>query len=451
VVSVGANLVDYSLSFSRAGSYEDTPGEDLPYAGQAYPTVENNAKPAIGVGGMQAIPLLVVASDLGGAVPGLRVALGVMAPNAYPGRDFGEYEFEAPGVAPPPQRYDMIEQEAATALPSLAASYSIGDKIDVGARVSWGIADIKAVSYTWAIPNYTEWVGEDSEFSMDVSDHFVPAFGAGALYRPMDNLELGAAYSSAVNIHAKGTGAAILGAGQFPDEIVPLNPAIAPACAAGGVPGALKACVDLTLPQTAAVGARWSFRDGAGNERADVELDVKWEDWSAGSDYEIIVDGQSMQNTSPLRKVIIRHGFQDVWSVRLGGAYKLPMGEREVTVRGGVAHDTAAAPKSWQRVDVDGAARTTMALGASYTAARWRLDVAGALVVEPDRTVEACNPDVANPGCPPGAGSVAVQDRESPDPAQPLFEPALQFESPFNGGDYSSGYLMLSLGFTTWF
>jgi hypothetical protein len=71
-------------------------------------------------------------------------------------------------------------------------------------------------------------------------------------------------------------------------------------------------------------------------------------------------------------------------------------------------------------------------------------------VIEPDRTAPVCNPDSSNRGCPEGSGDAAVADRAQPDPVQPLFDAGGQFQSPFNAGDYSSGYVMLSLGVTVW-
>ena len=37
----------------------------------------------------------------------------------------------------------------------------------------------------------------------------------------------------------------------------------------------------------------WIFRDSAQGEKGDIELDVRWENWSRASDTEIIVDAQS--------------------------------------------------------------------------------------------------------------------------------------------------------------
>lgn len=463
VIHLGSNFLRHALEFDRAGTYEVPDTRDEPYEGDGYQPVKNRARPDFGLGRFQAVPLVAVSSDLGGLVPGLHVGAGILAPNAAPGRDFGDYEFEAAGVAPPPQRYDVVKQDAVVILPSIAVAYSVMDKLDIGLRFSGGMASLQSTNYTWVVRNYEEWIGDDGEFSVDVNDRFIPVFGLGALYRPIPAIEIGASYRSAIAVRARGDGQALLaevsstGGG---DTIVPLEAGIEPGCAAGGQEGALKSCVDFDLPQTAALGVRWIIvRDrlggdaARGREVADIELDVKWEDWSSGSasDYNIVVDGQSDDTGLPLRPVVIRHGFQDVLSIRLGGSYALPVADRAIVVRAGIAHDTATAPDSFQRVDIDGAARTTLSTGLSYRISRFRIEAAGAVVLEGDRTVEVCEPDVGSEGCPPGSGQTPVADRDAPDPLQPVLFPEQAFQDPFNGGEYSSSYVMFSLGLTAWF
>jgi len=84
-----------------------------------------------------------------------------------------------------------------------------------------------------------------------------------------------------------------------------------------GTAEALKACVYFSLPQTASFGARWIYRDATGAEVADMEVDVRWEDWSAVSDYRVVVDGQTTLVGEPLHDSIIKHGLEDVISVRI--------------------------------------------------------------------------------------------------------------------------------------
>ena len=461
VVYVGASMVGYHMTFQRYGAYEDVAGRTDPWEGQAYGAVSDDSKPAIGVGPLQAVPTIAVATDLSKLLPGLVVAAGIYAPTAYPSRRMGaDYVLETPGVAPPPTRYDVIEQKAAVVLPSIVVAYRPIEKLDVGLRFSSGFGDIDATTYVWGLTNFDEWVGRDARFHVKVKDSFIPAFGAGARYRINPNIEVAAAWSGPVDVRASGTGdtqqgsGVELGPGQRP-TIIPIDDVNA-ACAKGGTAAALKACVNFTLAQTVTVGGRYVVRDAAGAQVADVEANVAWEDWSEGSNQEVIVDGfASIDGTTnagvPLNRTYIRHGLDDTFSLRLGGSYQREMGPGLVTVRGGVAYDTTAAREGWERADFDGAARTTGTLGASLTLSKVRIDVGGGIVYEGTRTQNAnCNNNTFNHSC-TGATLVPPDDRTGPDPIQPVASPNAQQISPINQGAISSGYGLLMLGVSTWF
>lgn len=457
VITFGMNFVNYDVSFTRSGVYEAPQTDPLSYEGDAYREVSDDSTPAIGFGGFQGIPLISVSTDLGLGIEGLRFGAGVFAPAGFPERDFAaDYNFEEADVPPPPQRYDVMSQEAASVLPSIAVAYSVTPQIHVGARVTWGIASLEAESYVWGIQNHEEWVSRDGVFTVDVADNFVPSAGLGVLYQATPNIEIGAAWNSPMKIDAKGTGTSSIGSdlgiGDEMEFIVPVDDQFA-LCAPGGTADALKACVTTTLPMTATLGGRYILRDAAGNERGDVELDLRWENWKAGSDIDVIVDGQSGITGLVLNESTIRHGFKDVFSARLGGHYAVIAGANPLLVRAGIAHDTAAAPNTWTRVDMDGAARTTIAGGLAYTVAgKWRIDAGGGIILEGDRTVDnTCNPTNMDPGCDGNGLETPVDDREFPDPIQPLEGQLNQKQNPYNAGDYSSGYLLFSLGVTTWF
>ncbi len=454
VVHVGANLVDYDLTFDREGVYEQAP-EGTSYEGQEYAPVSDESSPPIGVGPFQAVPLIGVSGDVG--VKNLRIGFGIMAPQAYPERSIGaDYEFEAdPNQPPPPSRYDVVEQSAATVMPSVAVAYRVHPKIDVGGRFTWGIADLKATDYVWGVRNYEEWIARDGLFEVDVSDSFVPGFGLGVLVRATDAIQVAASWSSAMHVRAKGKGSTELGSnlGLPPDQpefIEPVDDQFAQ-CAPGGVDQSnLKACVALDLPMTATAGARYVLRDGSGAERGDVEFDLSWEQWSAASDIHVIVDGQSGITGLPLKEAIIRHGFKDVLSFRVGGAWAFPVAGNALIVRAGAAYDTATAPLRFNRVDLDGAPRTTLAAGLAWQMKKLRVDFGGGVVLEPTRNVPSCNPDFDAPTCPGDEADQPGDPRFWPDPVQPLSTPSQQVQSPFNGGTYESGYLLLSLGVTYW-
>lgn len=458
MIHVGASLIDYHLTVDRDGTYDDVPDEDLPWEGTPHAPVSDDSTPPIGLGSFQLVPVIAASWDLGGKVPGLVAAVGVFAPNAYPTRKMAaDYELEAAGVAPPPTRYDVISQEAAVVLPSIAAGYRVNDQLDVGGRFSWGIANIEATTYVWGLPNFEEWAGKDSRFHVSTKDNFVPVFALGARYRPSPNFEVGATWSSTIDIKSSGTGDAQTGSGvEFggtPVQLVP-RPDDQARCAKGGTAAALKACVDFQLPMQATVGGRWIGRDGTGRQMADVELDLAWERWSAASDYLIIIDGAGSVGPPPasptidLQDAIIRHNFKDTLGLRLGGSWSKDVGSGRLTLRGGAAYDTRTASENWERADIDGAARTTVALGASYQLKKLRFDLGGGAVIEPTRTQgTTCNPTptMEGPGCTGGSASTG------PDPVQPTTDPFAQVQSPIGAGTYESGYALVMLGVSTWF
>ncbi len=449
-IHLGFNVVDFSQTFTRDGSYETDPLGAHPWDGQAYAKVENDASPTLGIGSMAAIPLLSMTTDFGLNLP-LTFAAGLLASHGYPFRDYSNgYVFEDPNTPPPPGRYDTLTQDAAAAAATIGVGYSISDQLHVGVTLAWGFADFKTRKHTWGIRNYEEAVAADGEVILDAKDNFIPGFGLGILYSPISHLEIGVNYRSASQIGAVGTVRSQLGAGVGvggADSIVPDDEAL---CAPGGTVVAVKGCIDITLPQTATLGARWVFDDLEG-ERADIEFDVRWEDWSAGSDYTAVVDGQSQLLGRRLETVITRHGLRDSFSFRLGGAYNLPLSGALLNLRAGVAYDTAAAPVSFTKLDLDGFARTTVGLGLGLEVGRFQFDLGAGAIFEGDRTVASCNPTVGSPGCDGSGTDTPVADRNAPDPEQPLQGPSNQVQSPYNGGAYSQGYLLFSFGATTHF
>jgi long-subunit fatty acid transport protein len=457
-VTIGGNFIDLSLRYQRLGAYEPSAQSDAPdYEGQPFPAVEDRSRPTVGLGGFQLLPLFAVATDLGHPEWPVRFGAGLFTPNGYVSREFPEtHQLEgAVDPAPGPQRYDIMEQQALLLQPSLAVAYSPIPGLDVGARVSWGWAQIEGKKTLWGIRNYEEYEGRDSVFTLEgARDNFVPGFSLGALYRPSPSLEIGAAYNSQLNVHAVGRGAAEVGEGIIDGVGTEPVPDDQVRCAPGGVEGSLFICFDFVVAQSASTGARWIWRDGSGGERADLELDLRWEDWSAAADNVITPDGQEKLTGRRLEVGLSRHGFRDVLSVRLGGSYAIPVAGIRLIGRGGAAYDTAAAPDSWTRVDLDGKARLTLGTGLGLEIGRYRLDLGAGAVIEPTIEVEPCKPphgpSAEDPGC-GGDGEIPVRDRDAPDPQQPLQGKLNQVESPFNAGRYESGYRLFSFGLTASF
>ncbi|HPH65405.1 MAG TPA: outer membrane protein transport protein [Kofleriaceae bacterium] len=454
-ITLGSSFISHSQSFTRFGTYDAVPGQNVPWAGQAYATVTDESKPDIGFGNFQAVPMLVVTSDFGGKLGKLRGALGVFAPSGYPTRSMGaDYKIDDPNTPPPPNRYDILSQKAAVILPSLAVAYPILPNLRVGGRFSWGIAQLEARQFVWGILNYEEWVGHDTDFTLKVKDNFVPTGSIGVQYEPTPNIELGAQYTMETSISASGdalsTPSAQLDLGGVPLTIS-ATPDDEARCGKGGTATVQRGCVELALPMAASIGGRYKFLDQHSKFRGDVELNVHWENWGAprAHDFRVVVDTR-INDTLDLKDAYVKHGFRDTVAVRLAGSYVIPVANNSITVRAGASYDTAAAKAGWERSDFDGAARTTLAAGASYTMPRVRFDLGLGGVLEGTRTVGTdCNPTLQSPGC--NGVETPTVDRAGWDPVNPLIVTNQQVENPVNHGTYKSGYFMFMLGVSTWF
>jgi hypothetical protein len=133
-----------------------------------------------------------------------------------------------------------------------------------------------------------------------------------------------------------------------------------------------------------------------------------------------------------------------------------PASENSVIVRGGLGYDTRAAEEGWLRADIDGAARITTTAGASYRTKRWEVSLGLGAILEGENTNgNDCNPvpngAVTQPGCAANGSQQPIEDREGPDPINPIVIPEQQAESPVNKGTFNSNYLLFMLGFSTWF
>jgi long-subunit fatty acid transport protein len=365
----------------------------------------------------------------------------VMAPQGDGNRDYATAVTVA-GVrgAPAPQRYDTVAQHGLIVLPSIAGAAAITRALRVGVRVSYGYASVSSTKVVQGVGNGAEDPGQDSWVTLSGADPGVMSWAAGVHLTASPDLELAATYTAAIRVHAVGTSSTALGdalttVNGAPNYIEPVADAAA-TCAPGGARDAIKACVDFALPQTATIAARYLVRDDDRDEVGDVELDVKWEDWSRASDLVVHVDGQNHALAVPIAPAVVRHGFQDVISVRLGADGLVEGAGHRWHVRGGVSYDTAAAPDSWTRIDVDGNARFMAAGGLGVELGRWRVDVGAALILSPRRNLR--DVAVADPADPSRRVQPDIQVPTSPPDAQPY--------RPFNAGSYESGYVIGSIG-----
>ncbi len=423
----GISLVQSSTTFQRQGSY----APDAPQAaGDPYPAVSNTNGPSL-------LPSIALAIPF----DKFAIGLGVYTPHGAAGGDFPEVVITQSGaVAPAPQRYDFVNAGGIIAYPTVSAAYSITEALRVGIRLSGAFADVGQRLYTQALPNEGERRELDAVAEVKVKDPFAFHFGVGAQYQ-VGSFEFGVNYSSAIRFDLKGNADIQLGDGigtPAPGVEIGIKPVPddQAKCAPGGQMGAIKTCLDLIIPQTLNVGARWVARDATGREHGDIEFDVRWEDWSATSETVATIDGMDTVLQRPLGTSRSRNGLKDSYGFRLGGAKILRPANYDFILRGGIGYDTESSPLTWTRVNTDGAPKLTLNSGVGFDFERWRIDVGFAYIVVPTRTV---NDE-------PLPADADQADRVQPDvPAGGLAGSGTPY-NPYNAGTYDRSYFMGSLG-----
>jgi long-subunit fatty acid transport protein len=445
---LGGNMVSFKQEFQRQGNY---PANDIdspsPHAWATEPFAPSQTDE------FKLIPSLFASQQWNK----LTFGEGIFAPHGMPNRHFEDEHTDVAGAtaadpAPGPERYDVATQEGLVLFPSVGAAYRITDQIDVGARFSWGFGNIKGVSSTWALGNASEDPGNDGVFIFDVDDNSLLQWSLGVLARPTPWLELGAMYASKVEVRAKGTSHAILGqraAMPIPGTTTFVAPLDANErnnmCKPDemGTAANLSTCISFDLPMRANVGARVIQRDAAGREQGDLELDLRWEQWSAASDVFVTVDGKNAAPVEiPLKKVTILHGFRDTFSFLLGGSWRFAMGDNGVVARAGAGYETGAAPEQWTRLDYDTLDRFVLGLGAGYELAHFRIDAGFNYLYGFPRDVTARElpATCTDHDCHPQAS-----------PVQPLETEPDQEYHPITAGHYETHYLIGTIGVTAWF
>ena len=435
----GVNMVSFSQSFQRQGEYlpvEVDEGEAQPdYVGDPYPAIEHK-------GGAQPVPFIAAAMPHDDKIT---LGFGLFAPHGYGGRNYPATVTTISGAeAPAPQRYDAVSQTGLAAFPSAAASFRLDNKLAIGARVSAGFFQVKTRRFAQGLPNSAEDPARDTDANVNVNDSFVFNFGLGLHYRPRRNIEIGVAYAAPMTVAAEGTTATVLGDDlryMLPEEetqIIPV-PNSEAKCAPGGSVGAIKTCVEFAMPQTLTAGIRKIFRDRRGRERGDIEVDVRWENWSAVDYQRLTMDGVNSAVATPLDPTSMKHGYQDVYSIRIGGSRKTRIDGRKCELRFGVGYESAATPASWTRVDTDTGERYSGAFGIGVELSKTtRVDVGAAFIDSPPKYVH--NQALDDP--------TNVASRVQPDVYAAVAGADGQPYHPFNAGTYDSAYLIGSVGIT---
>lgn len=406
---IDSNLSFHTYEFTRAGTYPGDPTDPAtPFAGQAYPRISNQAAPFLA-------PFLGVTTDFN-YFERWTFGLGVFGPSSVGIR---EYPVTLANNLPAPQRYDVRRADLLVIYPTLAVGFRALPWLDVGAELQlvWGRFDLGNVSYFDLGPTYcksAEYPGCDTTTKV-LTDGWTATAQAGFLMRPLRWLQFGARVRGPIDIKSDGTVDAT-SPKAFQVDIK-----------------REKATFEARLPWVVRAGVRYIWQEG-NFERADVEVDGDWQNWGANSGSDAYIKIPHIAVYNDVNPVVVHH-FNDVFSLRVGGAYSfhLPMGPLSsvVTVRAGFMYETASTDDLYTRLDFDTMAKYIGTIGIGSRLRRGiTLKAAYAYVYEADRDVSNGNIRQINATTGKFVGSDGMPTRA------------------VNNGHYHAATQVLSLGFT---
>lgn len=220
------------------------------------------------------------------------------------------------------QRYLLTSLEALLFYPSVSIAYGKEDSFGVGVTLQLVMAPSLEMglvvdgSQAGGLNAY--YSGNDVLATISMSDMLSFSAIFGAWWRPIPALELGVSgrvVPAFLQFDGEFTLSNVPGQTQFSEQQL-------------SVPGS-RAQMDLTIPPTAKVGARYRHLDGE-REVFDVEVNLVYEAWSLVERYDVHLDGTiNLFVGAEAPDTVIEKRWRDTLSVRLGGTWNVIASESD--------------------------------------------------------------------------------------------------------------------------
>jgi long-subunit fatty acid transport protein len=384
-------------TFSRAGVYPDNP-QTVPWGNKFYPQVSNQGVPLFA-------PFIGLTSDFH-YFEKLTFAVGLFAPS---GVGNPVYPYGIDGGVPSPSRYDILSANSTIVLPTVGFGWRVSDWLDVGLAGHAVLA-----SFNLSNTAYVDLGCANVEsYKCDTINNLVMSgttwtASGGAMLHPDSWLDLGINVRGPMTINANGT----INSTTF-----------------AGTQSEGAATLQTSLPWNIRGGARVKFNDGD-FEQGDLELDGVYEPWGStangGNVYVAVPAISGFTNV----ETTVRNNFQDVFSLRLGGAVNFRTGGSGVfTIRAGTYYESPSTLPADTRLDFNTLAKYAGTFGLGFSYRGVGLNVAFAEIYSPERVVT--NGDVAPVN--PAQHGQSIDANGNPLP-------------PVNNGTYDASIQMISFG-----
>jgi len=404
-IILNANITYQSMCFQKAGNYPDpsanggTKWESGSYDGKPYPEVCKSNK----AGDLNVVPQLgfnyAVNSKLGIAFLPLWTPSGT-GKAKWPTEVNVPGSTTADGTAPSPSRFLIVEKNARIIMPTLAAGYEVAKGVRFGLAFQWVITMFQSTLISQGTQTSEESLtqGPKVNTSSDVkfNQWFTPAAVFGAMYSPIDDIDIGAMvrYSADIVYKGKTCDQKNQSLTTKPDCDVAVTAPYYGNGKAGSKPSYTGAELEefrLPQPMDVRLGFRWhparkgvtlpaeGRRDFLKHDAFDVEIDFTYSKNSSFDQITVLFPANQNVYFSggnggyvPTNASIAKH-WKDSFGVRLGGDVNV-LPER-LAVRGGAFFQTAAQDEQYLNLDfhpgqmvglyIGGTVRATKALDVS--------------------------------------------------------------------------------------
>lgn len=410
----GQALIDGSwVNFSSEFTRQTLVRQVDPNTGETTGTYVQSSAPVEGSTPFLPIPTIALAVRVH---PQWVVGGGIWIPYAA----LTSYPDALEGGAPAPQRYSLLSLDgSALAIIGVGAAYSPIPMVRIGANVGMLTGIMRTTVFaSGCVPERFFCAPEDPDWDvlaeLNAGPIFAPTGQVGAIVIPHPKVRIGASFQLPIWVRS----------GATVQNRMPRAAVFATAYQEGE-----DADLDFELPWSARIGVEARPMD---NLR--IELAGSYDGWGMHDTIELDPDGIALKNvagfpeTYYVPSVSLERGFQDSFSVHLGGEYGFKVAGLGMTARAGISYDSSAIPKALMSVQTIDGHKITPSVGVSLNVGPFRLDATYARVIMPEVAVapeEARVPQV-------------VPVRATP-PENPTY---------INGGLYNAGANIIGLGAT---
>ena len=397
----------YSLQFNPAGLSEvqdmdvrvdtrfiksDVTFQRSPYINGGGAGIDNNFNPVSNTAGMFVAPSLYFAYRLRD-YPNLVLGGGVYGPPGIgryqypdPRSSYGDADFVFNDVqSNSGQRYNLIANANKILLPTIGAAYRVADSFSLGLSASLAVAHITFSQATAGAPNGgQETLAADVLVDLDVRTVAFPVLLAGAMWKPLKGLAIGAAFRPGYTLNLKGTmkvcgNPSLLLTQQstngdpvtYPNGS-PANPCDPATPATPNRTDATAVTITINQPTEARLGASYNF--------GPVTLNAEgvFEGWSANDKLTLsaptiqVVKGDGSK--SIVGTSVVTKGWQNIFGGRFGASVRLKDGNRDqlaLQLHLGTLYEQNAIPAERQAVDTVTGNRLGFSGGLTATYQGW--------------------------------------------------------------------------------